>query len=151
MNDYSAGPNQRIEPLPHTPSIHLHERAGFGSGGKAKKDPTQTIYNGGDTNINYPPIPGGFPPMTLFPPLVLPEIPEFPGIEFPPFIPGEFPANPGPDVPPDNNQPPAGGEFPFVYAEGGWWAFTSEIGWFKFTAPFPTSDPGGGQIWLSPA
>lgn len=148
MNSYDSGPNQRIEPLPHTLDLHLHERAGNGIGGKAKKDPTQTIYNGGDTNINFPPIPGGFPPMTLFPPLILPEIPPFPGFDFPPFTPGEIPSNPGPDVPPSNDEPPANGQSPFKYAEGAWWAWTTN-GWFRFTAPFPTADPGDGQIWLS--
>lgn len=147
MPDANAGANERIEPVVSGGPLHLHERSGMGLAGQAKKDPTNAINGAGEDS--YPPIPGWTPPPTLFPPLVFPELPPIPGLVFPPFIPGEFPANPGPDAPPDNNAPPANGEFPFVYAEGGWWAFTSEVGWFKFTAPFPASDPGNGQIWLS--
>lgn len=152
MSEFNhPGANERVEPLPNVPALHLHERNGFGLAGQAKKDPTNAV-NGmdGEDGFNYPPIPGFVPPPSLLPPgLTLPPLPDLQPPVFPPFIPGEFPANPGPDAP-SNDSPPSGTEFPFMYAEGGWWAFTSEVGWFKFTAPFPTSDPGNGQIWLSP-
>lgn len=146
-----VGPNERMEPLPNIIPLHLHERAGMGAGGQSKKDPTNVVNGVDPSNPYYPSVPGFFPPMSLLPfdfPMPPPlEFPAFP--EFPPFIPGELPAPEGGDAP-SNDQPPTGSDFPFVYAEGGWWAFTSVIGWFKFTAPFPTSDPGGGQVWLSP-
>lgn len=167
--------NERIEPLPFTGPLHLHERNGTGLSGQAKKDPTNAV-NGVDGN-GFPSIPGFFPPLSLLPPFELP--PSEPPGPIGPIDPG-----PGEGDPPT---PPEVGAF--IYFNGAWWAaveYDIETGslidpyWYQFApasggggganlryntdngnveywdgaawvswSTLPTSDPGGGAIWLS--
>ena len=116
MSEFNhPGANERVEPLPNTIPLHLHEKTGFGLAGQSKKDPTNAV-NGvdGEDGVGYPPIPGFTPPPSLLP-IDMPVLPPFmpPPAVFPPAEPGP------PNLPPI---PGGGGSFPFVYQGGAWWA-----------------------------
>jgi hypothetical protein len=170
------GANERIDPTPVELPLHLHERSGFGLNTVSKKDPGNAInpgsnnyYNNSDMTL--------FPPL-IIPPFAPPS-PPGPIIPGPADPEAEPPLAPTPGLfvyfngawwaaveydtetaeltdpywyqfaPAQGGSGPGGsGSLRYNTDNGNveYWDGSAWISWDTL----PTSDPGGGAIWLSP-
>jgi hypothetical protein len=171
------GANERIDPTPVMDPLHLHQRSGFGLNAISKKDPGNVINPGSNNYYNYTSS-TLWPPAIVIPPFIPPAPPGdlIPGPAPDPEDPGVPPVAPDPGafvyyngawwaaVELDLNTglfttpywtqfaPAIGGgdsganlRFNTTNGNVEYWDGSSWVSW----ADLPTSDPGGGAIWLS--